>query len=107
MENSQTSFHTATPRGPSPIFLIRPNPRRRRKARCAWVLEIPARWARSRRGKATSPEGEAERARAPKTLEAEGGSLRRTSGQKKTGPVACPQWALFERLRGRAGYLQC
>ena len=43
VENLQTNFHTATPRGPSPIFLIRPNPRRRRKARCAWVLEIPAR----------------------------------------------------------------
>ena len=79
---------------------------RRLRARRAWVTDIPARAARSRRGRATSPEGEAERSKTPNTFAQDPGSFWRVSGQVKTGPVACPQQALFERLRVRAGYLR-
>ncbi len=56
---------------------------------------------------ATSPDGAAERARASKTLEAEGGSPLRTAGHKKiTGPVRWISWGLLWSLRVRAGYPQ-
>jgi hypothetical protein len=96
VENSAATFHTAIPRGPSPIFVIRPSFWSLRMARCAWVLEIPALWAKSRSGRTTSPEGEADRAKAPNTLEAEGGRERRIEGKWVS---VSPGWYLTISLR--------
>jgi len=46
---------------------------KRLRARRVCVTDIPARAAKRRRDRVTSPEGEAERVRTPKTLEAEVG----------------------------------
>ena len=59
---------------------------RRLRARRVCVTDIPARAAKSRRGRAISPEGEAERPRTPKTFAQDPGSFLRASGQTKSGP---------------------
>jgi hypothetical protein len=81
VENSAATFHTATPRGPSPIFLISPSFWSLRMARCAWVLEIPARWAISRSGIAIVPL-KAESQSTVQTLVTARGRWRRSDGKR-------------------------